>query len=135
KHLEHRAAGTGGDHDNFGLLQPTQHPACDGARLVPITGVERRLAAASEVVGEIDFVAEALEQVHHTDGRLRVNQVNETRNEQSDRHGGSRWKPSSTWPGTGRLSGFGGMIWIVSRGTLERNPAVEDQFYTGPFRK
>ena len=86
KYFEHCAAGTGGDHHGFGLVQTLEDRPGDRAGFVPVTGVERRLAATGEFLRAFDLVTEPFENLHHADADAREHQVHEAGDEQSDGH-------------------------------------------------
>jgi hypothetical protein len=86
KILQHRAARTRSDDDDFRVFQLPQNFRGDGARLVPIAGIERRLAAADDFFGTNNFVAEAFENFDHADARAREQRVHETGDEKRDGH-------------------------------------------------
>jgi hypothetical protein len=96
KHFQHRAAGTRTDDNGVGIRELREHLGGDGARFVQITGIERRLAAASNCFWHDDAVAEAFEDLHHADARARKQRVDETRNEQRDGHVGFSANPLFT---------------------------------------
>ena len=86
KILQHRAARTRTDDDDLGVLQLRQNFHGDRARLVPIAGVERRLAAADDFFGANNFVAEAFQNFDHADARARKQRVHEAGDEKRDGH-------------------------------------------------
>jgi len=86
KILQHRAARTRTDDDDLGVLQLHQHLRGDCAGLVPIAGVERRLAAADDFFRTNDFMAEAFQNFDHADARARKQRVHKAGNEQRDGH-------------------------------------------------
>jgi len=86
KILQHRAARTRTDDDDFRVLQLRQNFHRDGARLVPIARVERRLAAADDFFGTNNLVAEAFQNFDHADARARKQRVHKTGDEKRDGH-------------------------------------------------
>ena len=86
KNFQHRAARAGADDDGLGLRELRQNFGGDGARLVPITGVERRLAAAGDLVGENNLVAKPFQNLDHADARARKQRVHEAGDEKRDGH-------------------------------------------------
>lgn len=87
KILQHRAARTRADDDDFRVLQLRQNFRGDGARLVPIAGVERRLAATDDFLRADDLVAEAFKNLDYADARARKQRVHKTGDEKRDSHG------------------------------------------------
>ena len=77
KNFQHRAARAGADDDGLGVRELRQDFGGDGARLVPIAGVERRLAAAGDLLGENNRVAEPFQNLDHADARARKQRVHE----------------------------------------------------------
>ena len=85
-----RARSGGHDDRTVGCREHAQRVACDAARLVVESGVERRLAAARQPFWHDDAAPEALEHARHRhpDGRMEF--VDETGGEQLGDHRGRR---------------------------------------------
>lgn len=88
ENFEHGAAGTGGRDDNLCIVECVELVGGHGARLVPVAGVEGRLAAAGLVFRHIDGVTEALEDSHHGHPDVWEEGVDEAGDEEGDAH----WK-------------------------------------------
>ncbi len=86
--FHHRAAGAGGGDDDLGIAKGGELRGGDGAGLVPVAGIEGRLAAAGLGLGVVDLVAEALEDFDHGHADLRVERIDEAGNEKGDAHAG-----------------------------------------------
>jgi hypothetical protein len=61
---------------------------CNGTRLIPIAGIERRLAAAGLALGIIDFAAETFEDLDNAYPNMRINLINEAGDKERDLHNG-----------------------------------------------
>ena len=86
KDLEHRTTGTRGDDDGLSVLQALEGGLGDATGFIPVTGVEGGLAAAGDLFGAFDTVAEFFKDADHVDPDLREQRIHETRHKQSHSH-------------------------------------------------
>ena len=89
----HGCARTGRTNHRFRCGKDTDETARQRERILPITGAERRLAAARLLFGKINLATDAFEHFGHGPANLRNKLIHETRNKKRDfgrcRHGRS----------------------------------------------
>src|SRR5579863_3188532 len=90
---DHGRAGTGGNHDIFGVAKRVEKTARYGGRFLGVAAVERGLAAAGLILGEIDLVAEASQHVGCGKADLREDLIDDTGDKEGDaRHDVPLWR-------------------------------------------
>jgi hypothetical protein len=89
--FQHGPARAGGDDDGFGVGERAQDRAGDVAGVIPVAGVERRLATTHGAFSKGDLVSESLKNLNHGQPGLGGGDVHETGNEECDGHAGVCW--------------------------------------------
>src|SRR5208337_1731281 len=84
--LDHCRTRPRADDNHLGIFQMLHNFGGNRTRLVPIAGVESRLAAAGNLFRADDRMAESFEDFHHADARARKQRVHKTWDEKSDDH-------------------------------------------------
>lgn len=94
KHPDHCGAGAGRADDGLGVTKNANEALGDRTGLIPVPGIESRLAAAGLGFGEFEFVADASEDARHVEADLRGQLIDKAGNEESQfSHGLNRRIP------------------------------------------
>src|SRR5579863_6012214 len=82
KRTDHGCAGTGGANDHVSVLESLNEMLRAWPRLIPVSGIESRLAATGLIFGEIDGVANPAQHLDRVHRHFRQQLVHEARDEE-----------------------------------------------------